>query len=145
MSAAMVRVECGSASRVCRQEEAVDVGGDLIAETGLSYVDLRFVRVGFATTPSKPMSEFGGALVEDAEARVRIEAQQSALRAAGVRVARRAQEHAALAPISDACEAGWTRAIQDRPTAVRRTAEQAIGEWMVSGRKVGCLLHGADE
>ena len=35
---------------------------------------------------------------------------------------------------------GWTRYIQDQPTAVRRDAESAIGSWLVTGGKVGCDL-----
>ena len=31
---------------------------------------------------------------------------------------------------------GWTRYIQDQPTDVRRVAEQAIGDWLVSGKPV---------
>jgi hypothetical protein len=35
---------------------------------------------------------------------------------------------------------GWTRYIQGQPTPVRREAESAIGEWLVSGGKMGCDL-----
>ncbi len=43
------------------------------------------------------------------------------------------------APLSRADMAqGWTRYIQDQPTAVRRDAEAAIGQWMVSEQAFGC-------
>jgi hypothetical protein len=35
---------------------------------------------------------------------------------------------------------GWTRYIQDQPTAVRREAESAVGSWLVNGGHVGCDL-----
>lgn len=35
---------------------------------------------------------------------------------------------------------GWTRYIQDQPTAVRREAESAVGSWLVNGGNVGCDL-----
>jgi hypothetical protein len=36
---------------------------------------------------------------------------------------------------------GWTRYVQAQPTPVRRQAEQAIGDWLVNGRNVGCVLN----
>jgi hypothetical protein len=33
---------------------------------------------------------------------------------------------------------GWTRYIQGQPGAVRRDAEAAIGDWLISGQPVGC-------
>lgn len=35
---------------------------------------------------------------------------------------------------------GWTRYIQDQPSDVRRDAERAIGDWLVSGRQVKCMV-----
>jgi hypothetical protein len=35
---------------------------------------------------------------------------------------------------------GWTRYIQDQPTAIRRDAESAIGSWLVRHASVGCAL-----
>jgi hypothetical protein len=41
---------------------------------------------------------------------------------------------------SDLAQA-WTRAIQDEEPPVRRSAEAAIGAWLVNGKKVGCLTN----
>lgn len=80
-------VHCGEVSRECDKDQAIEVAGALLKETGLTHTALRFEDVASEAPVASPAvnSTWETQVVDDA-ARVRVEASHNALRAAGIAV-----------------------------------------------------------
>jgi hypothetical protein len=147
-----VRVSVGAVARECARSEAMDVAGQLLAETGSSYKDLVFSDV---TAGEARFSEFGsGKQIVDAAAMARIEGQHAALAAAGIAVdagqqlfatgtrmavegyatqTRRAQEHVTGTPIADVLHALSTRVQEERREDVEVSSSEFADTIEING------------